>query len=124
MKSGQQNFLRFVLFGASLFCVPCIVTVGFQHLSFLFRYDLAELYLKLKNYDKADKVIKSALEQEKGMMIRQGTFLHATKHSCSSCLVHVLIFVEKCQYVPNDHLITKSLGVWIICGSCLLFSVS
>ncbi|CAH3021819.1 unnamed protein product [Porites evermanni] len=38
LKSGQQNFLR---------------------------YDLAELYLKLKNYDKADKVIKSALEQEK-----------------------------------------------------------
>ena len=70
MKSGQQNFLRFVLFGASLFWVPCIVTVGFQHLSFLFRYDLAELYLKLKNYDKADKVIKSALEQEKGMMIK------------------------------------------------------
>ena len=124
MKSGQQNFLRFVLFGASLFCVPCIVTVGFLHLSFLFRYDLAELYLKLKNYDKADKVIKSALEQEKGIVIKQGTFLYAKKHSCSSCLVHVLIFVAKCQYVPNDHLITKSLGVWIICGSCLLLSVS
>ncbi|CAH3194049.1 unnamed protein product [Porites evermanni] len=43
LKSGQQNFLR---------------------------YDLAELYLKLKNYDKADKVIKSALEQEKGTMIK------------------------------------------------------
>lgn len=38
LKSGQQNFLRF---------------------------DLAELYLKLKNYEKADKVIKAALEQEK-----------------------------------------------------------
>ena len=70
MKSGQQNFLRFVLFGASPFCVPCIEMVGFQHLRFLFRYDLAELYLKLKNYDKADKVIKSALEQEKGMIIK------------------------------------------------------
>lgn len=96
MKSGQQNFLRFVLFGASLFCVPCIVMVGFQRLRFLFRYDLAELYLKLKNYDKADKVIKSALEQEKGIVIKQGTFLHATKHSCSSFVVNVLIFVEKC----------------------------
>lgn len=30
------------------------------------RYDLAELYLKLKNYEKSDKVIKLALEQEKG----------------------------------------------------------
>ncbi|CAH3123731.1 unnamed protein product [Pocillopora meandrina] len=38
LKSGQQNFLR---------------------------YDLAELYLKLKNYEKSDKVIKLALEQEK-----------------------------------------------------------
>ena len=76
--------------------MPRIVMVGFQHLSFLFRYDLAELYLKLKNYDKADKVIKSALEQEKGIVIKQGTFLHATKHSCSSCVVNVLIFVEKC----------------------------
>ncbi|XP_020612885.1 tetratricopeptide repeat protein 21B-like [Orbicella faveolata] len=38
LKTGQQNFLR---------------------------YDLAELYLKLKNYEKSDKVIKSALEQEK-----------------------------------------------------------
>lgn len=27
---------------------------------------MAELYLKLKNYEKSDKVIKSALEQEKG----------------------------------------------------------
>jgi len=38
LKSGQQNFLRF---------------------------DLAELYLKLKNYDKADRVIIAALENEK-----------------------------------------------------------
>lgn len=27
---------------------------------------MAELYLKLKNYEKSDKVIKLALEQEKG----------------------------------------------------------
>lgn len=32
------------------------------------RYDLAELYLKLKNYEKSDKAIKLALEQEKGTM--------------------------------------------------------
>lgn len=76
--------------------MPCIAMVGFQHISFLFRYDLAELYLKLKNYDKADKVIKSALKQDKGMVIKQGTFPCATKHSCSSCLVHVLIFVKEC----------------------------
>ena len=42
--------------------------------SFFSRYDLAELYLKLKNYEKADKVIKAALEQEKGASM------------CSSCL--------------------------------------
>ena len=41
---------------------------------FFSRYDLAELYLKLKNYEKADKVIKAALEQEKGASM------------CSSCL--------------------------------------
>lgn len=39
LKSGQQSFLR---------------------------YDLAELYLKLKNFDKSDRVIRAALEQEKG----------------------------------------------------------
>lgn len=33
------------------------------------RYDLAELYLKLKNYEKSDKVIKLALEQEKGTLL-------------------------------------------------------
>ncbi|KXJ11499.1 tetratricopeptide repeat protein 21B [Exaiptasia diaphana] len=38
LKTGQQNFLR---------------------------YDLAELYLKLRSLDKAEKVIKAALEQEK-----------------------------------------------------------
>ncbi|EDO49516.1 predicted protein, partial [Nematostella vectensis] len=38
LKSGQQNFLR---------------------------YDLAELYLRLRNYDKSEKVIITALEQEK-----------------------------------------------------------
>jgi len=32
----------------------------------MLRYDLAELYLKLRSLDKAEKVIKSALEQEKG----------------------------------------------------------
>ena len=35
----------------------------------LHRYDLAELYLKLKNCEKAEKVVKTALEQEKGEWI-------------------------------------------------------
>ena len=30
------------------------------------RYDLAELYMKMKNYEKAEKVIRTALEQQKG----------------------------------------------------------
>ena len=30
----------------------------------LLRYDLAELYLKLKNYEKAEKVIKMAIQQD------------------------------------------------------------
>ena len=32
----------------------------------LVRYDLAELYMKLKNYEKAEKVIRTAMEQQKG----------------------------------------------------------
>jgi uncharacterized protein HemY len=31
-----------------------------------YRYDLAELYMKLKNYEKAEKVIRTAMEQQKG----------------------------------------------------------
>ena len=40
------------------------------------RYDLAELYLKLKNYEKSDKVIKLALEQEKGAFYVLCSLLH------------------------------------------------
>lgn len=40
------------------------------------RYDLAELYLKLKNYEKSDKVIKLALEQEKGKHLQACYFLN------------------------------------------------
>lgn len=34
----------------------------------IFRYDLAELYLKLRSLEKAEKAIKAALEQEKGTL--------------------------------------------------------
>ena len=33
------------------------------------RYDLAELYMKLKNYEKAEKVIKTAMEQQRGKIM-------------------------------------------------------
>ena len=53
-------------------CLSCLnlphgpVFLNMPKPSYFSRYDLAELYLKLKNYEKADKVIKAALEQEKG----------------------------------------------------------
>ena len=62
LKTGQQNFLRLVHF---LTTIRHLVSYVLKSVSFV-RYDLAELYLKLKNYEKSDKVIKSALEQEKG----------------------------------------------------------
>jgi hypothetical protein len=34
---------------------------------FYYRYDLAELLLKLRQYDKAEKVLKVALEEEQSM---------------------------------------------------------
>ena len=62
LKTGQQNFLRLVHL---LITIRNLVSYLLKSVSFV-RYDLAELYLKLKNYEKSDKVIKSALEQEKG----------------------------------------------------------
>lgn len=44
------------------------LVIFLMNISFV-RYDLAELYLKLKNYEKSDKVIKLALEQEKGTIL-------------------------------------------------------
>ena len=35
------------------------------------RYDLAELYMKLRNYEKAEKIIGTALEQQKGKISRK-----------------------------------------------------
>ena len=68
LKTGQQNFLRLVdLLTTMHGLVSCLL----NSVSFV-RYDLAELYLKLKNYEKSDKVIKSALEQEKGAIFLCG----------------------------------------------------
>lgn len=64
LKTGQQNFLRLVHL---LTTIHSPVSYFLKSVSFV-RYDLAELYLKLKNYEKSDKVIKSALEQEKGVI--------------------------------------------------------
>lgn len=64
LKTGQQNFLRLVHL---LTTIHSPVSYLLKSVSFV-RYDLAELYLKLKNYEKSDKVIKSALEQEKGVI--------------------------------------------------------
>ena len=64
LKTGQQNFLRLVHL---LTTIRNLVSYLLKSVSFV-RYDLAELYLKLKNYEKSDKVIKSALEQEKGVI--------------------------------------------------------
>ena len=64
LKTGQQNFLRLVHL---LITMRSQVNCFLKSVSFA-RYDLAELYLKLKNYEKSDKVIKSALEQEKGVI--------------------------------------------------------
>lgn len=64
LKTGQQNFLRLVHL---LTTIRSLVSYLLKSVSFV-RYDLAELYLKLKNYEKSDKVIKSALEQEKGVL--------------------------------------------------------
>ena len=62
LKTGQQNFLRLVQL---LTTIRNLISYVLKSV-FSVRYDLAELYLKLKNYEKSDKVIKSALEQEKG----------------------------------------------------------
>ena len=62
LKTGQQNFLRLVQL---LTTIRNLISYVLKSV-FCVRYDLAELYLKLKNYEKSDKVIKSALEQEKG----------------------------------------------------------
>lgn len=64
LKTGQQNFLRLVHL---LTTIHSPVSYLLKSVSFV-RYDLAELYLKLKNYEKSDKVFKSALEQEKGVI--------------------------------------------------------
>lgn len=83
LKTGQQNFLRLVYL---LTTIHSLVSCLLKSVSSV-RYDLAELYLKLKNYEKSDKVIKSALEQEKGAIffmwvccvIASGLSLHVSK---------------------------------------------
>ena len=77
LKTGQQNFLRLVHL---LTTMRNLISHLLKSVSIV-RYDLAELYLKLKNYEKSDKVIKSALEQEKGTI----SFL-----CCFAVLCHIV----------------------------------
>ena len=57
LKTGGQNFLR---------------------------HDLAELLLKLRHYEKAEKVLKMALEHDPGKLNRRGGGGHKSGNNCKS----------------------------------------
>ena len=68
------------------------------------RYDLAELHMKMKNYEKAEKVITTAMEEQKGTLFYFEAFALLITIDCSfylRCIKNIwkiygmLFFVEE-----------------------------
>lgn len=106
-KQAQKNLPIFSPTKESSFlngrCLSCLnlphgpVFLNMPKPSFFSRYDLAELYLKLKNYEKADKVIKAALEQEKGASMCSSC--HTAQACIARAIAVVLLFTMENTFV-------------------------